>query len=35
MSREFLIRMMEGKPLASVRISVADNDLNYSFADNA
>ena len=35
MSREFLIRMMEGKPLAGVRISVADNDLNYSFADNA
>ncbi|VEE13462.1 type VI secretion system ATPase TssH [Ectopseudomonas mendocina] len=35
MSREFLTRMMEGKPLAGVRISVADNDLNYSFADNA
>lgn len=35
MSREFLTRMMEGKPLAGVRISVVDNDLNYSFADNA
>ena len=35
MSREFLTRMMEGKPLAGVRISVADNDLTYSFADNA
>nr|WP_298164390.1 type VI secretion system ATPase TssH [uncultured Pseudomonas sp.] len=35
MSREFLTRMMEGKPLAGVRVSVADNDLNYSFADNA
>ncbi|MGG2398357.1 type VI secretion system ATPase TssH [Pseudomonas sp. SH1-B] len=35
MSREFLTRMMEGKPLAGVRISVQDNDLNYSFADNA
>ena len=35
MSREFLTRMMEGKLLAGVRVSVADNDLNYSFADNA
>ncbi|QXH51826.1 type VI secretion system ATPase TssH [Pseudomonas fakonensis] len=31
MSREFLTRMLEGKPLASVRISGRDNDLHYDF----
>ena len=31
MSREFLTRMLEGKPLASVRISRRDNDLHYDF----
>ncbi|MBF8778184.1 type VI secretion system ATPase TssH [Pseudomonas fulva] len=31
MSREFLTRLLEGKPLASVRISRRDNDLHYDF----
>ncbi len=31
MSREFLTRMLEGKPLASVSISRRDNDLHYDF----
>lgn len=35
MSREFLTRMLEGKPLAEVRISQRDNDLHYAFSDQA
>ena len=35
MSREFLTRMLEGKPLAGVRISQRDNDLHYAFSDQA
>lgn len=31
MSREFLTRMLEGKPLAGVRISQRDNALHYVF----
>jgi type VI secretion system protein VasG len=31
MSREFLTRMLEGKPLAGVRISQRDNALHYAF----
>ncbi|NIE75304.1 type VI secretion system ATPase TssH [Pantoea sp. Ap-967] len=31
MSREFLTRLLEGKPLASVAISRRDNDLHYDF----
>lgn len=31
MSREFLTRMLEGKPLAGVRISQRDNALHYEF----
>ncbi|MBJ9977381.1 type VI secretion system ATPase TssH [Pseudomonas sp. S75] len=31
MSREFLTRLLEGKPLASVHISAPDNDLHYDF----
>ncbi|MFT0867705.1 type VI secretion system ATPase TssH [Pseudomonas sp. CAM1A] len=31
MSREFLTRLLEGKPLASVSISRRDNDLHYDF----
>ncbi|MBK5002300.1 type VI secretion system ATPase TssH [Pseudomonas sp. S31] len=31
MSREFLTRLLEGQPLASVRISRRDNDLHYDF----
>ena len=32
MSREFLTRLLEGKPLASVSISRRDNDLHYDFS---
>ncbi|HEK1683864.1 TPA: type VI secretion system ATPase TssH [Pseudomonas putida] len=32
MSREFLTRMLEGKPLASVSIGARDNDLHYDFS---
>lgn len=32
MSREFLTRMLEGKPLASVRITAQDNELHYDFS---
>ncbi|AXO86649.1 type VI secretion system ATPase TssH [Pseudomonas parafulva] len=32
MSREFLTRLLEGKPLASVRITTTDNDLHYDFS---
>jgi len=35
MSREFLTRMLEGKPLAGVRISSRDNELHYDFSDAA
>jgi type VI secretion system protein VasG len=35
MSREFLTRMLDGKPLAGVRISQRDNDLHYQFSDQA
>ncbi|WP_431481602.1 type VI secretion system ATPase TssH [Pseudomonas thivervalensis] len=35
MSREFLTRMLEGKALASVRISAVDNELKYDFSDAA
>ena len=31
MSREFLTRMLEGKPLSGVRISQRDNALHYDF----
>ncbi len=31
MSREFLIRLLEGRPLVSVSISRRDNDLHYEF----
>ncbi|MBF3324293.1 type VI secretion system membrane subunit TssM [Pseudomonas aeruginosa] len=33
MSREFLTRMLEGKPLAGVRISSRDNQFHYDFAE--
>ncbi|WNW12473.1 type VI secretion system ATPase TssH [Pseudomonas sp. DTU_2021_1001937_2_SI_NGA_ILE_001] len=33
MSREFLTRMLEGQPLAGVRISQRDGQLHYEFAD--
>ncbi|MGC7840575.1 type VI secretion system ATPase TssH [Pseudomonas wayambapalatensis] len=32
MSREFLIRLLEGKPLASVSIGARDNELHYDFS---
>jgi len=32
MSREFLGRLLEGKPLAGVQVSVKDQDLHYEFA---
>ncbi|MFJ9993946.1 type VI secretion system ATPase TssH [Pseudomonas putida] len=32
MSREFLTRLLEGKPLASVSIGARDNDLHYDFS---
>jgi len=32
MSREFLGRLLEGKPLAGVQVSVQDHDLHYAFA---
>jgi type VI secretion system protein VasG len=35
MSREFLTRMLEGKPLAGVRISQRDNELHYDFSEPA
>ncbi|WP_434602272.1 type VI secretion system ATPase TssH [Pseudomonas sp. Z4-7] len=35
MSREFLTRMLEGKAMASVRISAVDNELKYDFSDAA
>ena len=33
MSREFLTRMLEGKPMAEVQIRVRDNRLDYQFSD--
>jgi type VI secretion system protein VasG len=33
MSREFLTRMLDGKPMAGVRISERDNQLDYQFSD--
>ncbi|MEG5264120.1 type VI secretion system ATPase TssH [Pseudomonas sp. JDS28PS106] len=33
MSREFLTRMLDGKPLAGVRISRSANELHYRFSD--
>lgn len=33
MSREFLTRMLEGKPMAGVRISQRNNELHYAFSD--
>jgi len=33
MSREFLTRMLEGKPMAGVRISERNNQLDYQFSD--
>ncbi|MFK3974360.1 type VI secretion system ATPase TssH [Pseudomonas sp. NPDC087358] len=33
MSREFLTRLLEGKPMAGVRISVRHNQLDYQFSD--
>ena len=32
MSREFLTRLLEGKPLASVSIGARDNELHYDFS---
>jgi type VI secretion system protein VasG len=32
MSREFLGRLLEGKPLAGVQVSVQNQDLHYEFA---
>ncbi|WAH58662.1 type VI secretion system ATPase TssH [Pseudomonas silvicola] len=34
MSREFLTRMLEGQPLAGVRIGVRDGDLQYDFGSS-
>ncbi|MGE6387547.1 type VI secretion system ATPase TssH [Pseudomonas sp. NPDC078416] len=33
MSREFLTRMLDGKPMAAVRIGVRDQQLGYQFSD--
>ncbi|MCF7534089.1 type VI secretion system ATPase TssH [Pseudomonas petrae] len=33
MSREFLTRMLDGKPMAAVRIGVSDQQLDYHFSD--
>ena len=33
MSREFLTRLLEGKPMAGVRISQRNNELHYDFSD--
>ena len=30
-SNEFLVRMMEGKPIAKVAVTVTDNDFRYGF----
>jgi type VI secretion system protein VasG len=30
-SREFLVRMMEGKPIGGVKVGVADGQFAYSF----
>jgi type VI secretion system protein VasG len=33
MSREFLTRMLDGKPMEAVRIGVSDQQLDYHFSD--
>jgi type VI secretion system protein VasG len=35
MSREFLTRMLEARPMADVRVSCRDGDFAYRFSDNA